>query len=289
MTQELAVNGKPNYFMPRSFEEAERFALAISKSALCPEVFRNKSGDVLIAMQMGYEVGLSPMQALQNICVIKGRPCIWGDGMVALVRVHPHCKGIRQWMMGSFADKDAVAYCGITRKGQPEEIRSFSYQQAMNANLLNKDTWKQYFERMLQWRATSWCCRDVFPDALRGLYAAEEIQDISEPEISEETAKNIEETKRSLESGTPLSLAYKVDEEKLHWHFANIADAPDKTKLLEVSNEAYKWAKGDKKAQNEIIKAKDDRKVFLESQTATVAVQEQSKDEWLDDFAGGAA
>ena len=31
----------------------------------------------MLAVQMGSEVGLRPMQALQNIAVINGRPAVW--------------------------------------------------------------------------------------------------------------------------------------------------------------------------------------------------------------------
>ncbi len=36
----------------------------------------------MLAVQLGSEVGLRPMQALQNIAVINGRPAVWGDALM---------------------------------------------------------------------------------------------------------------------------------------------------------------------------------------------------------------
>jgi hypothetical protein len=41
---------------------------------------------VMVAILHGLEVGLTPMNALQSIAVINGRPTIWGDGAVGLIR-----------------------------------------------------------------------------------------------------------------------------------------------------------------------------------------------------------
>ena len=66
-------------------EKALEVAKQICGSNLVPKEFRNNPSDCLVAMQLGVEVGFSPMQALQTICVINGRPTIWGDGAKALV------------------------------------------------------------------------------------------------------------------------------------------------------------------------------------------------------------
>jgi hypothetical protein len=280
MTQEL-IKTKGDYLQPQNFEQAERYATMISKSSLCPDAFRNKPGDVLIAMAMGAEVGLSPMQALQNIAVIKGRPCIWGDAMVALVRVHKHCKAIRQWMTGSFADKNAESFCGITRKGQPEEIRSFSYAQALKAGLLAKPgSWTDYPERMLQWRATGWCCRDVFPDALRGLHIAEEVEDYIDITPPTNTV-TLDERPLELKQ-TPISQQEPLDEAELQKHLDNINNALSRETLVIAFNDAQRFAKVNKEALNQVCQAKDIRKLFFEAKKPSATIEE--KEEWLKDY-----
>src|SRR5262245_53314018 len=72
-----------------NWDDAFRLANAISKSAIVPKHFQGKPEDIVIAMQLGAEVGLSPMAALQSIAVINGRPGLWGDGQLAVVMASP--------------------------------------------------------------------------------------------------------------------------------------------------------------------------------------------------------
>ena len=61
---------------PTNLKEAKEFAETLSKSGLVPKEFQAKPANILVAVQWGYEIGLAPMQALQNIAVINGRPSL---------------------------------------------------------------------------------------------------------------------------------------------------------------------------------------------------------------------
>ena len=122
-------------------------------------------------MQWGFEIGLSPMQALQNISVINGRPSLWGDAMLALVQSHPEYDGHKEYI------KDNVAYCEVKRKGCDLHVSTFSKEDAILAGLWSRPTWKSYPERMLQMRARGFALRNQFADALKGLISAEEAKD----------------------------------------------------------------------------------------------------------------
>lgn len=174
---------------PKSIDEALRFADMLSKSNLVPKDFLGNPGNILVAIQWGFELGLQPMQALQNIAVINGRPSIWGDAVIALVKSSPVCEYVVEEINGE------RAICRVKRKNEPEQSRSFSIEDARKAGLLDKDVWKKYPTRMLQMRARSWGLRDVFPDVLRGMPIAEELQDI---EINMGTAQVVETTTPQL-------------------------------------------------------------------------------------------
>lgn len=159
---------------PQSLDEAMKYADIIAKSEIVPPDYRGKPGNVLVAIQMGQELGLPPMQALQNIAVVNGRPAVWGDSLMAIARAHPACEYITE----TFDDQTMTATCRAKRKRGPEEVRTFSKSDAEQAGLWGRNTWKQYPKRMLQMRARGFAIRDVFPDALRGIALAEEVQDI---------------------------------------------------------------------------------------------------------------
>lgn len=175
-----------NDLTPRNFEEAMRLAEMLSQSDLVPKDYRGKPANCLIAMQWGMEVGLKPLQALQGIAVINGRPSLWGDALIAVVRASPACEWIVETM-----DAAGTAFCQVKRRGETEQVRSFSQSDADKAGLTSKDgPWKTAPKRMRQMRARAFALRDVFPDVLKGMAVAEEVIDI-EPETAPKPAADL--------------------------------------------------------------------------------------------------
>ena len=169
---------------PSSLKEAMEYAQIIANSTMVPKNYQGKPGDILVAVQMGAELGLKPIQALQNIAVINGRPSVYGDALLALVQAHPSFEDVKE----AFDEKTNTAFCTVKRKNQDEYTVSFSSEDAKKAGLWAKaGPWSQYPKRMLQMRARSFALRDKFADALSGLIMAEEAQDYST--ISDVTPK----------------------------------------------------------------------------------------------------
>ena len=161
---------------PTTLQEAMKFSDILASSTMVPRDFQGKPGNVLVAIQWGREVGLGPLQALQNIAVINGRPSIWGDAALALVRGHPDCLSVQEGVEGEGEARQG--WCEVTRRGEAPQRRTFSVSDAKRAGLLNKPgAWTQYPDRMLQLRARGFAIRDVFPDALRGVMTREEAED----------------------------------------------------------------------------------------------------------------
>ena len=156
----------------KSFDDAARFAKVVFDSGLAPHGF-NSPQAVMVALQAGMEVGLPPMQAIQSVAVINGRPCMWGDAIPALLWAA--CFDIEETM----AADGTEAVCTITRPNGRKVTRTFGVDDAKAAGLLDKPgPWKQYRRRMLQMRARSWACRDGAADVLRGMIIREEAEDI---------------------------------------------------------------------------------------------------------------
>lgn len=157
---------------PKSLDEALKFADYLADSSIVPKDFQQKPGNILVAIQWGMELGLKPMQAMQNIAVINGRPSLWGDAVLALVRASSLC----EYVYESF--ENGTAICRVKRRGEEEQIRTFSEADAKQAGLIGKQgPWAQYPNRMKQMRARAFALRDVFPDVLKGMPIAEEVGD----------------------------------------------------------------------------------------------------------------
>lgn len=162
---------------PSTFAELDRFAQVAAKSKMVPTAYQNKPEDIMLAIQMGSELGLAPMQSLQGIAVINSRPSVWGDALIGLCRSSAACEDIAEKIEGDGDNR--TAYCVAKRKGASPVTGRFSVADAKRANLWGKQgPWAQYPDRMLQMRARAFALRDAFPDVLKGLHVAEEVRDI---------------------------------------------------------------------------------------------------------------
>lgn len=177
MSTEISTQRAATGLALQSFDDAFRFAKMVSSSDFAPKDFKNKPESCLLAIQHGSEVGLSPMQSLQSIAVINGRPTIWGDAALALVQSSPVCEYVREYTEGEGDNLTAV--CEAKRRGYPQPtVSRFSMADAKRAGLAGKSgPWTQYPARMLTLRARGFALRNAFADALRGLITAEEAQD----------------------------------------------------------------------------------------------------------------
>ena len=163
-------------FAPATMTEAMEFSKMLSQSSMVPKAYQGKPNDIMVCVQWGYEIGLAPMQALQNIAVINGKPSVYGDAAMALVQASPVCEDIEETFEGE--GEDLVAVCVAKRKDRKPVVARFSVNDAKRAGLWGKQgPWTQYTRRMMQMRARGFALRDAFPDVLRGLITVEEAQD----------------------------------------------------------------------------------------------------------------
>ena len=93
---ESLTKQQPQGLVPQSLADVKTFSDIITRSSLCPDQYRNKPQDVFVAILMGLDLGLSPMQAVQNIAVINGRPCLWGDAMLVFAKIPQHGNGCKR-------------------------------------------------------------------------------------------------------------------------------------------------------------------------------------------------
>lgn len=163
--------------------EAWSLAQRIARTEFVPDALRGKPEAVLACILAGHEVGISPLQSLQKIHVIKGRPAMAAELMRAIV-LHA---GHEIWIEESSSTRCIMAG---KRRGSDRETRvTWTEDDARRANLLGKDNWKQYPTAMLIARASGQLSRAIFPDVLAGIsYTIEELEDGDLFDAGEETA-----------------------------------------------------------------------------------------------------
>ncbi len=191
--QQLAVPKTPVPFgksgvVLASLDEAYRFATAVSRSGFAPKGMEAPES-ILIAIQFGAELGLTPMSSLQSLAIVNGRPSIYGDAALALVRGSGYLETYKQTQVGEGDNMKAIVT--VKRKGEDAITSEFSVADAKKAGLWGKTgPWSQFPGRMLMWRARGFALRDAFGDVLRGLATSEENQDLA-PHQGFENAKVI--------------------------------------------------------------------------------------------------
>jgi len=153
-----------------SYENGWRLAQSIVAANMQPKSFgqgKQAACACFVAMQAGAEIGLSPMQSIQNIAVINGKPGIYGPAALALVEASGKLADIDEAVEGKGEERAAAVT--LQRVGRKARTFRFSVADAKKAGLWGKSgPWTQYPDRMLLARARGFALRDVFPDVLLG-------------------------------------------------------------------------------------------------------------------------
>lgn len=233
----LVAGARPKAIVPADMDQVWRFAQIVAKSGLAPRDMQ-KPETITVAIMHGLEVGLTPLMALQRIAVINGRPSIWGDGAMGLVRASGLCEFVYENLTGE--GENAAAICRVKRKGEKEPIeRSFSVADAKRAGLWGKQgPWQQYPKRMLQMRARAFALRDLFADVLGGLYIAEELEGLEEPAVKEINPRPVVkgETRPELPPTLPARASSAPHAEPAYVGDAPVAPPPGRKPLPPVAN-----------------------------------------------------
>jgi hypothetical protein len=173
----LITGGRVAAIIPQNFEDAWRIGRAVIEAGMAPRGVTTPAMATVIILH-GLEVGLTPMAALQSIGLINGKPCLYGDGLLGVVRA----SGVFEWIKEELTD--GVASCIVKRRGEDPLERTFSEADAKLAGLWGKRTskgeptpWITYPQRMLAMRARAFALRDAFADVLKGIAPREEVED----------------------------------------------------------------------------------------------------------------
>lgn len=203
---ELVTGSRVQPIIPRNIDEVARVARAVIVANLAPDSYKGVSDDVtaskiMIGIMKGAEIGLGPLTALANIAIINGRPCLWGDGAVALVQNSGLVERWEERYSGDEGKPEWTAHCAIWRRGHESPYEgTFSWSDATRAKLTSRGPWVQYGPRMLMWRARTYAMRLGFADCLSGLSIAEEIQDMPAPPPAAADTSVLDDDEQQIEA-----------------------------------------------------------------------------------------
>lgn len=163
-------------------EHMEFARLATSGSAgqsILPDSYRGNPANVLIAVNLGAAMGLTPAESLYRIAVIKGKPSASAELIAANVRKAGHKLRVR--------GDETTCTAQIIRADDPEfpfEVtRDLAWAKQMGLD--KNDNYRKQPGTMLQWRAITACARLACPEALYGVsYTPDEIGDAPSAKVA---------------------------------------------------------------------------------------------------------
>lgn len=191
--QALSVYSQP-------LDQQINYAKAMAVSNLLPVTYQNHPENVLVALAQGQALGIAPIQAMNQINVIKGKPALSADLIAALVRRAGH----RLRVEGD----DSYAQVTIIRADDPDYIPKpirWDMERAKRAGLLGNPSWQKYPAAMLRARAISEAARAWANDALYGfIYTPEEIDSSWVPDADPDAGEPVQATQQQ-EQAPPQS------------------------------------------------------------------------------------
>ena len=150
---------------------AAEIAGHIAQTDFVPSTLRGNPAAIAAAILYGDEVGLTPMQSLAKIAVIKGRPTLTAEAQRALITAAGH----EIW----FEESTVTRAIAAGRRAGQERIGRITWtlDDAKRAGIAGGENWRRYPAEMLRARASAALARAMFADVLGGMPALEEMQD----------------------------------------------------------------------------------------------------------------
>lgn len=164
-------------------DQAWRLAQFFAAADIVPQDLRNKPANAFLVILYGQRLGLPPEIALSTVSVVKGKPRMAGQLLLAKVREAGHRPKI--------VHGENQCTVTITRDDGDEHTETFTLAEAVKAGLCKiKDgqvqarsqkgeplPWETYTKRMLQWRAVGACVDVICPEVKMGFVVEGELDE----------------------------------------------------------------------------------------------------------------
>jgi hypothetical protein len=250
------MSAVPTAIVP--FEQMERMAQTVAKSRL----FGMETPDQALAlMALAQAEGIHPMTAVRDYHIIKGRPSLKSDTMLARFQ---QAGGIVKWLCLTDLKCEAE-FSHPVHSPHPVKI-DWTIERAKKAGLAGKEVWIGYARAMLRSRTISEGVRTTLPGVIQGIYTPEELVSL-DPDGT--ASVSVEQAVQSFEHAGLAG-------EDVNEYIKDISEAPTLAALKDNFASAWKAAKekGDEKRMSILKTAYDARKGELEIPPEQPAAEE---------------
>jgi hypothetical protein len=188
----------------QQFENAQRIAKCLASSALVPKEYQGQQGlaNALVAMEISGRMGLSPLQVMQNLHIIHGRPSWSSQFIIAMVNGCGRFSPMDFVLQGEGDQQSCYAVATELRTGKELKGPVVSITMAKKEGWYGKSgsKWQTMPDLMLRYRAAAFWGRLYVPEFLVGIKTQEEVIDVDSTEVEPVQSVTIEELNASIQN-----------------------------------------------------------------------------------------
>lgn len=212
VSKAIALDPKTQLMVARDNSELHRMVITMMKGMAVPKTLDTPE-KVIAAWQVAASLKIPPAVAMQNMAVIHGSVCMWGQLPKALADATGEVEDFQLVLINeaqeviclankNLGDEVWGAVCHVKRKGRSRNEYAFTMVDAIKAGLHKKTgPWQDYRKIMLSRRAIAHGIKFEFPDALMGVSVAEydyneapDLKDVTpRPDNASDLRKRLEE------------------------------------------------------------------------------------------------
>ena len=165
-----------------NFEDYQRMAKVFVNSNLVPASFKGDMGACLIALNMANRMGADPLQVMQSLYVVHGKPSFSSAFLIACFNQCGRFTTIRYEEFGERNTDGWGCKAYTTEKATGELIEGVAVTigMAKAEGWYNKagSKWKTMPELMMRYRSATFLIRSVAPEIALGFQTTEEVRDV---------------------------------------------------------------------------------------------------------------
>jgi len=164
------------------FELAQRAAKLLASSTLVPKEYQGNLANCVVALNMAGRIGADPLQVMQNLYVVHGRPGWSAQFLIATFNQSGKFSALRYEWTGTEGKDDWACRAYAVERSTGETLKGawVSIGLAKKEGWYSKagSKWQTMPQQMLMYRAASWMVRAYAPELAMGLQTVEEVRDV---------------------------------------------------------------------------------------------------------------
>jgi hypothetical protein len=195
------------FFTASGFELMQRVAKAFASSTLVPKDYQGNLANTMVALNMAQRLGADPLQVMQNLHVIHGRPGWSAQFLIATFNGCGRFSAIRYRWRGEEGKPSWSCQAYATEKATGDEIASswisLGMAKAEGWSTKAGSKWVTMPDQMMMYRSASFLVRAYAPELSMGLSTVEEIRDMGPARVVENTAVDLNRTLAAIAAPRP--------------------------------------------------------------------------------------